>query len=72
MKYLKKVAYALVIVGSLNWGVVGLFQTDLVAKLLGDMTMASRLVYLLVGISGFVILVTKCRCGGCDGSKCCR
>lgn len=72
MKYLKKVAYVLIIAGALNWGIVGLFQTDLIAKILGDMTMASRLIYLLVGISGLVMLITRCKCRTCDGSNCCH
>lgn len=72
MKYLKKVSHVLLVIGGLNWGVVGLFQTDLVAKILGDMSMASRLVYLLVGISALVILITKCKCKNCDGSNCCH
>jgi uncharacterized membrane protein YuzA (DUF378 family) len=72
MKYLKKVSYVLLVVGGLNWGLIGLLQTDIVSKLLGDMSMASRLVYVLVGISAVVILITKCGCKGCDGSNCCR
>jgi uncharacterized membrane protein YuzA (DUF378 family) len=72
MKYLKKVAYLFIVVGGLNWGLVGMFQTDLVAKLLGDMTMASRLVYILVGISTLIVLITRCKCKTCDGSNCCH
>jgi hypothetical protein len=72
MKLLKKVAGGLVLVGALNWGAVGLFQIDLVSRLLGDMTMASRLVYLLVGISAVVLLLSKCRCKGCGECKGCN
>jgi uncharacterized membrane protein YuzA (DUF378 family) len=42
----------LVVVGALNWGLVGLFQFDLVAALLGDATLLSRLVYIVVGAAG--------------------
>jgi uncharacterized membrane protein YuzA (DUF378 family) len=72
MKYLKKIAYLFMVVGGLNWGLIGLFQTDLVAKLLGDMSMASRLVYVLVGIATLAILITRCKCKTCDGSNCCH
>lgn len=59
------IAYVLVIVGALNWGLVGLFGFDLVAALFGDMTTLSRLVYSLVGISALLMLVTKCGCKVC-------
>lgn len=72
MKYLKKVAYLFMVIGGLNWGLVGLFQTDLVAKVLGDMSMASRLVYILVGLATLVVLITRCKCKTCDGSNCCH
>jgi uncharacterized membrane protein YuzA (DUF378 family) len=42
---------ALVIVGGLNWGLVGLFNFDLVAALFGEMSPLSRIVYVLVGVS---------------------
>lgn len=42
----------LVIVGAINWGLIGFFHFDLVAFLFGDMSWLSRIVYALVGISG--------------------
>jgi uncharacterized membrane protein YuzA (DUF378 family) len=50
----------LMIIGSLNWGLVGLFNVDLVASIFGPLTMASRVVYVLVGIAalyGIFLLV---------------
>ena len=44
-------ALGLIVIGGLNWGLVGLFDFNLVAAILGDMSMLSRLVYILVGIS---------------------
>ena len=44
-------ALILVVVGALNWGLVGLFKFDLVAAILGDMSLLSRFVYILVGAS---------------------
>ena len=51
MKTLDFVAATLVIIGGLNWGLVGASGFDLVATLFGNMSMLSRVVYLLVGLS---------------------
>ena len=45
------VALVLVVVGGLNWGLVGIFGFDLVAGIFGEMSVFSRIVYTLVGIS---------------------
>lgn len=50
MKTIDVLAAVLVIVGGLNWGLVGLLEFDLVAALFGDMSGASRAVYTLVGL----------------------
>ncbi len=48
-----KLALLLVIIGALNWGLIGLFQFDLVASLLGGQaSLFSRIVYSLVGLAG--------------------
>lgn len=46
------IALILVIVGAVNWGLVGAFHFDLVAFLFGNMTTLSRAVYILVGLAG--------------------
>lgn len=51
-----KIAYALVIIGGLNWGFVGLFSYDVVASLFGDMSGISRTIYTLVGLSAVWML----------------
>ena len=52
MKSLDVLAAALLIIGGLNWGLVGLFQFDLVATIFGSQSaILSRIVYMLVGIS---------------------
>lgn len=57
MSVLSRIALALVIIGALNWGLIGFFQFDLVATLFGGQDAAlSRIVYGLVGISGLVCL----------------
>lgn len=53
----------LVIVGAINWGLVGLFGFDLVAGLFGEMSMISRIVYDLVGISGVYCIFTLMKWG---------
>jgi len=49
MKSIDLIVAALLVVGGLNWGLVGVFRFDLVATLFGDTTMLSRLVYAIVG-----------------------
>jgi uncharacterized membrane protein YuzA (DUF378 family) len=51
MKYLDITVMVLLIIGGLNWGLVGFFEFDLVAWLLGPLTFLSRLVYALVGLA---------------------
>ncbi len=52
--FLKVASYVLVIVGALNWGLVGFLNFDLVAAIFGDMSFLSRLVYMLVGLSALL------------------
>lgn len=54
--WLDIISLTLVIVGALNWGLIGLFNFDLVAALFGKMSMLSRIVYSLVGIAGLYAL----------------
>ena len=56
MKGLDYTALTLVIIGAINWGLIGLFRLDLVSLLFGNMTWLSRVVYTLVGISGMYLL----------------
>ncbi|MCM2339316.1 MAG: DUF378 domain-containing protein [Burkholderiales bacterium] len=51
------VALVLVIVGGLNWGLVGIMDFDLVSTIFGDMSVISRVVYTLVGLSAVYIAV---------------
>ncbi len=59
MNVLGKVAMVLLVIGGLNWGLVGLFDFDLVAAILGDMTMLSRVVYSVVGVSAVYVAFTE-------------
>ena len=52
MKIIDKIALVLIIIGAINWGLIALFELDLVALLFGEMSVLSRIVYGLVGLSG--------------------
>ncbi|MES3025969.1 MAG: DUF378 domain-containing protein [Pseudomonadota bacterium] len=56
MSALDWIAMALMIIGGLNWGLVGLYNIDLVATLFGTQTPASRVVYVLVGLAALYSL----------------
>jgi len=51
MKKFDVVVWILLIIGGLNWGLVGLFDFNLVAAILGPMTIWSRIIYTLVGLA---------------------
>ncbi|CCO07655.1 DUF378 domain-containing protein [Desulforamulus hydrothermalis] len=66
MEMLSRVALVLVIVGALNWLLVGLFSWDLVAALLGgdatrESSMLSKIIYSLIGVSGLILIPTLFR-----------
>lgn len=57
MNGLTRFAQLLVVIGALNWGLIGFFRFDLVAALFGGQTSAlSRIIYALVGLSGLLVL----------------
>ncbi|MDD2221204.1 MAG: DUF378 domain-containing protein [Clostridia bacterium] len=59
MKALANIALALIIIGALNWGLIGFFQYDLVAAIFGGpSTVISRIIFGLVGISAIIYLLT--------------
>lgn len=55
-KGLDYTALTLVIIGAVNWGLIGIFKLDLVNMLFGNMTWISRVIYTLVGLSGLYLL----------------
>ena len=55
-KVLDIILLALVIIGAINWGLIGFFRFDLVACIFGNMSWISRIIYALIGISGLYIL----------------
>lgn len=59
MRSVYAVALLLLVIGGLNWGLVGLLNFDLVATLFGEMSMLSRTVYSLVGVSAIYVAVAS-------------
>ncbi len=57
MRNLQALAYVLVIIGALNWGLIGIFGFNLVSFLFGEMTVLTRIIYSLVGISAVFHLI---------------
>ena len=47
----------LMIIGAINWGLVGLFQFDLVAAIFGPMSVFSRILYTIIGLAGVAMLI---------------
>ena len=54
MNIIQKSALVLTIIGAINWGLIGLFNFDLVAAIFGTMSIWSRVIYTIVGIAGIV------------------
>jgi len=69
MKIINIIALVLVVIGALNWGLLGFFGFDLVRLLFGNMSVLSRVIYALVGISGLVALGFFGTIGGTAGTK---
>lgn len=70
MRMLHMVAFLLLVVGGLNWGLVGLFKFNLVNSLFGGMPALEMLIYVLVGASAVYLLAThKGDCKVCGGKK---
>ena len=57
MNAFKWITYTLVLIGALNWGLIGAFDFDLVSFLFGEMTTITRIIYSLVGLSAIGYLV---------------
>lgn len=54
MQTLQKVCLTLTIIGAINWGLVGLFDFNLVSTLFGTDNVVTRIIYTLVGIAGII------------------
>ena len=58
MNILKIIALILCIIGSVNWGLIGLLNFNLVDMLFGVGSLISIIIYILVGVSGFISILT--------------
>ena len=54
MKIIDRIALVLIIIGAINWGLIGLLDFNLVAMLTGGMNAISNIIYILVGIAGLI------------------
>lgn len=52
MKVIDTIALIIIIIGAINWGLIGIFNFNLVDTIFGTMSVISRIIYTLVGISG--------------------
>lgn len=62
-KAMDYIALTFIIIGAINWGLIGFFGFDFIAFLLGNMTWISRIIYALVGLSGLYLLSLYNRIG---------
>jgi len=62
LTFLKVFAYIMVLLGAINWGLIGIFNFNLVSLLFGDMTVLSRIIYITVGVSAVVYALTRESC----------
>ncbi len=62
-KFLDGTALTIVIIGALNWALIGLFRFDLVSFIFGDMSWLSRVVYTAVGLCGIYLFSFFMRLG---------
>ena len=70
MKAIHILAFILLVVGGLNWGLVGAFDFNLVDKIIGNMEWLERLVYILVGLSAIYLAATHGKdCKACASSS---
>lgn len=56
MKGLDYTVLTIAIIGAINWGLIGIFNFDLVAVLFGSMTWVTRIIYTVVGICGLYLI----------------
>ena len=59
MRVVYRIALALIIIGGLNWGLIGFFDFNLVDALFGEESALSRIIYALVGLSAVLVLIEK-------------
>lgn len=56
MKLLDTISLALIVIGAINWGLIGFFQFNLIDSIFGTLSLLSRIIYSLVGIASIYSL----------------
>lgn len=56
MKWFDNTALTIVIIGAINWLLVGIFRFDLIAFLFGNLSWLSRIIYVIVGLCGLYLI----------------
>jgi len=59
MRYLQYITYTLIIIGALNWGMIGLFNIDVVSAIFGPMSVFTRIIFSIVGLAGLINLIME-------------
>lgn len=75
MKVIRFIVMLLMVIGSLNWGLVGFFEYNLVADIFGGtLSLGARTIFAIVGLAGLWGIGLLCRCssGSSDGPSCCN
>lgn len=54
MELLQKIALVFTIIGAVNWGLIGLFDFNLVTAITGDMDIIRNVIYIIVGVAGLI------------------
>ena len=54
MRIVQKVALVFTIIGAINWGLIGIFDFNLVTSIFGDATFATKAIYTVVGVAGII------------------
>lgn len=67
MKCFRWVCAILLVIGALNWGIIGIFGVNVIERMFGMMSGITRIIYVLVGLAGLVKLA---RLFGCGSSSC--
>ncbi len=58
MRIINLIAYILVIIGGINWFIIGVSGFDLVAGIFGTLSVVSRIIYILVGLSALWLIIS--------------
>lgn len=73
MKKIHKIAYILVLIGAIHWGIIGLLSVDVIGMIFDSVPMITRLIYVLVGLSGLylILFISKKNISCCEDECTC-